>query len=976
MTLISRSFELRGFSCDSKANGETDFTGPTEFFDTGGRLAYLKAYAKEAREFFGGSAWDQFAVSEEQVSKSLAGLKPQPQPTVRQHLDDTQWKWLSCREGLREERQAIAESWLSHPGVRIDDGHLVFESKVNVERGFACQDWRFFLEWEIRISDAASEISLQLQGISLKICGGQLSCRTEGDWQAVGVVPRGEWFRLRLEMDLDPDEKGFNLYLNNTCLCDFCPLPGALPVEKLQMTFGTGTALRQLWGVGYHKMEFTDDVHTRDYPFTMKTFLDENFRAIPSAEGWQTCGYDDSDWQEATLPHVHGGERNRGEDLLLRKTFRVDKDRHIAFCCETLDPGGEVWLNGRIIHVQHNRRPLTLDLTEWVDSSRENVIAVRVFAHKVKHLMRHTCTDRYTGWFMGRAVIRSTAKQFVDHVAIFTRSIGEPAEVDIRIIAKNLEWGPEESESKDAQMFKGSLQVELKPWFPDEAAEPSVVCREPVRLHYMRPRETRITLQVPNAKRWSVDRPFLYSVHVKLLDNQDRVIDDSITTTGMRTLGQDGGIFRLNGEACAMNGALIFGMRPPLETLAKYIKCAPADWILREILMIKAMGANTIRMSIHDSVEGGVNDPRFAEAGDQLGVLFQWTTGAWVRTASPWMLDIEGLPAYMEQVINHPSIAMWQPANHPDFKYWEDDGADWFTKVYEAIAAVDTSRLIMPAPCTSGLQGPVDDGSKSIRGKRLDRRVPAWTAAMVTRGNFDVPTGYGKTWDVLRKWPYPKDWDGEQGWDRNGQVATYLASTKRACFDFESEESAAQPNWNLCKGKPYYKIRSYEINYDQGSIGRNLDFDEWELSQAWQAFSAYEAYRKKRWLGYDGMAWCTLHGGGNSGTYEKPAIDFHGYAKMVFYALRMSFQKVLAGSRNVDMVYGPEDKIEPMVLHYGEAREVHLTVRIVDSTGRIVEARRFDNIHLPEGRCCVDLPPFKAGVPQEGLYRIEYIVSE
>jgi len=559
---------------------------------------------------------------------------------------------------------------------------------------------------------------------------------------------------------------------------------------------------------------------------------------------------------------------------------------------------------------------------------------------------------------------------------VFTRSIGESAELDLRIIAKNLEWGPEENESKNGQLFKGSLQVELKPWFPDESAEPSVVCREPVRLHYMRPHETRMTLQVPNAELWSVDRPFLYSVHVKLLDGQDQVIDDSITTTGIRTLGQDGGVFRLNGEACAMNGALIFGMRPPLETLAKYIKCAPADWILREILMIKAMGANTIRMSIHDSVEGGVNDPRFAEAGDQLGVLFQWTTGAWVRTASPWMLDLEGLPAYMEQVINHPSIAMWQPSNHPNFKYWDDDGADWFTRVYDAIAAVDTSRLIMPVPCTSTLGAPVDDGSTSVRGKPCARHVRAWTAAMVTRGNFDAPTGYGKTWDVLRKWPYPKDWDGEQGWDRNGQVATYLASTERACFDFESEESAAQPNWNLCKGKPYYKIRSYEINYDQGSIGRNLDFDEWELSQAWQAFSAYEAYRKKRWLGYDGMAWCTLHGGGNSGTYEKPAIDFHGYAKTVFYVLRMSFQQVLGGSKNVDIVYGPEDKIEPMVLHYGEAREVNLTVRIVDSTGRSVEERRFDNIHLPEGRCCVDLPPFKADVPKEGLYRIEYIVSE
>ena len=43
--------------------------------------------------------------------------------------------------------------------------------------------------------------------------------------------------------------------------------------------------------------------------------------------------------------------------------------------------------------------------------------------------------------------------------------------------------------------------------------------------------------------------------------------------------------------------------------------------------------------------------------------------------------------------------------------------------------------------------------------------------------------------------------------------------------------------------------------------GREMTFDEWRLSQAWQAMSGYEAYRKKRWLDYDGMVWCTVDGG-------------------------------------------------------------------------------------------------------------------
>ena len=49
----------------------------------------------------------------------------------------------------------------------------------------------------------------------------------------------------------------------------------------------------------------------------------------------------------------------------------------------------------------------------------------------------------------------------------------------------------------------------------------------------------------------------------------------------------------------------------------------------------------------------------------------------------------------------------------------------------------------------------------------------------------------------------------------------YLNSKTHAWFDFENEESIGQPNWNLRKGKPMYKMYSYEIDEaDEGSIGR------------------------------------------------------------------------------------------------------------------------------------------------------------
>ncbi|MCP5109723.1 MAG: hypothetical protein GY953_02685, partial [bacterium] len=152
-----------------------------------------------------------------------------------------------------------------------------------------------------------------------------------------------------------------------------------------------------------------------------------------------------------------------------------------------------------------------------------------------------------------------------------------------------------------------------------------------------------------------------------LEDTSGQAIDDYVVTTGLRTVSQEGGTFRINGQPAMMNGALLFGYRPPLDKVAQWQRCAPSEWIVNDLLLLRRLNANTARMCHHDGPAGGINDPRYAEFADQLGILFQWSTGTWVRTSSPWQLDFKGLPLYVRQVRNHPSIAVWQPGNHPSF---------------------------------------------------------------------------------------------------------------------------------------------------------------------------------------------------------------------------------------------------------------------------------------------------------------------
>lgn len=178
----------------------------------------------------------------------------------------------------------------------------------------------------------------------------------------------------------------------------------------------------------------------------------------------------------------------------------------------------------------------------------------------------------------------------------------------------------------------------------------------------------------------------------------------------------------------------------------------------------------------------------------------------------------------------------------------------------------------------------------------------------------------------------------------------------------------AQPNWNLVKGKPWYRLHSYEWDYDVGTIGRRLTLEEWKASQAWQAFSAWESMKKQRYIDYDGFSWCCLHGGPNSVTYKKPIIDFLDHAKLAFWTNKMIFQPT------VDVVYGPADQITPVIMHLGEEKTVDLSVVVKDLEGKTLASKDYNSVALKKGRNKTVLDAWDFKAPGEGYYVVEYIV--
>jgi len=933
--VISQSFELRGVSGDLKADGVTDFKGKTAVFETDERVAFLNTYADIASAWFKDPELDTLAVDPVEAAAALAGIKPQPLPSVRRQIRlNSGWK----QAGSEVPDARPLRPWRTQPGVAVDKGALHLpEGRTELLDLCGSQGWRCELSWRAQLVKKQSRVSW--------------SCGKGGD-QIEGLSNADGWHSFRLQIDF-VEKRGY-YSVDGKRVADFPMNPPAGEPLPFSVTAAGEVALDDLLFIDYRPRD------TVRVPYEVVVLADDSFDVKPDLQGWNKTRRSGEGWTETELPAVRGGFREAGSDLLLRREVTLPAARRVWLEVEALDPSGEIYFNGKLAATVTNRKPVFVDVSS-IARSGSNLLAYRVNHHTVTNACLHAPADTAIGWSAGRTTLHllNSAVGLRDF-RVHTARLDSKGAADQmhRLILDNT----------GKKVFSGTLEISYRPWFP-EAGDCVSMRRMPVKVGAQTTCEVEMSMGVFAPELWSPERPALYAVSAKLFDALGKPLDDIITTTGIRTVAQSDGMFLLSDTPAMLNGAQIMGFRPvpAVENTARYNRCAPALTLISEMLAVKNMGGNLLRIHAHAAMTtpDGIHDPRIAEMADQLGLALMWGSPAWLREGDERLIGCDDMGAYIRDVYNHPSIVIWEMSNHPN-KFKEDPGTartDAFVRrTVNAVLAHDSSRLISPTTFWQHTAYANDLGTLDRKGNVITP-VAEYTHPLVTRGTQDAITGYGAEWSKLREWP-------------SGFAADCLKNRTRAWFNFEHEESAAQANWNLSTGWPWHHIRSYEKNYEKGSIGRVLDFNEWRASQGWQAFSAYESMRKQIYGGVSGFSWCTIEGGANSGTYEKPLLDPFGHAKLAWHIHRMVFQPVLAGSDDADTVYGPNDQITPCVFNLGPARAVDLTMTVKTVDGAVLDQKRFAGLQLASGRSLLRLPPVRPALPAKGLCIVEYTVID
>lgn len=438
-------------------------------------------------------------------------------------------------------------------------------------------------------------------------------------------------------------------------------------------------------------------------------------------EGAQAAEFDDSRWEELSLPHdwsVKGvlSPANASCTGFLpagigwyRKHFVIpscgadacskDGDGCDAGCCnggredryfiyfEGVSNRSTVWINGHLLGSRPSGYASFLyDLSPYLNRDGDNVIAVRVDHSRIADSRWYAGSGIYRNVWLTRASELHFAQWGVGYRTLSVKNGVASVMVDVEI---------------DGPLEKG-CSVEAK--LVDDGGK--VVASGKVKAE----RKIEIPLKVRNARLWDLDGCYMYRLEVALSRGKE-LIDRSVVNAGLRTLEFDADRgFALNGKWMKIKGVCLHHDAGVLGA------AVPEEFLIRRFQQLKELGANAIRTSHNPQ------SPMFYDLCDRMGFLvmdeafdeWEFNKKKWVEGWNVGRPSMDGTADFFEEWCerdvtdmvrrdrNHPSIFLWSIGNEVDYPndpyshpILDGDGSDFTQPVYGGYrpSAPDAMRI-------------------------------------------------------------------------------------------------------------------------------------------------------------------------------------------------------------------------------------------------------------------------------------------
>lgn len=554
--------------------------------------------------------------------------------------------------------------------------------------------------------------------------------------------------------------------------------------------------------------------------------------------------YDDSLWQQVAIPHdwsfengisisgdqkANGGYYSGGVGWY-RKTIEIPStwnEKRIYIEFDGVYMNSEVWINGHYL----GKRPygyirFRYDLSSFLKEGK-NTLAIRV-DNSLEPSARwyHPCGI----YAPVRLVV--TEEQFIapNGIYITTKQTEESAKIEV-----STSLGYKKSP-------KGKVILETS--VEDSNNQLLTSTQTSFRWGTTPSKEIKNELNLPKAKLWSPESPYLYILKSKII-HKGKVLDEVETRFGIRTIAWD-----------TETGFSLNGVMTKLRGVSEHYEGGPVGgaWtkpLLRwKLKLLKNMGVNAIRTAHNPA------PPMFYDLCDELGIMvMDELFDGWKRKAPQdygkqafsewWKRD---MTEWLTSNRNHPSIIIYSVGNETKGEIGK--------QLVELCHQLDPTKPVTSGHSSSQFMDVfgVNGGSEKKSFFSKERPNKAF-----------VSTEAPHTWQT-------RGYYRSKTWYRDGYKDKIVFDipdlTESEIFEYEWASPALWKN-----GKQHFNS-----SYDNGTV-RISARKNWELMRDLPWFSGHF-----RWTGFDyyGEAGY-VHGGWPFRLFMSGAIDVAGFEKDLFY---------------------------------------------------------------------------------------------
>ncbi len=344
---------------------------------------------------------------------------------------------------------------------------------------------------------------------------------------------------------------------------------------------------------------------------------------------------------------------------------------------EAVHGGAEYWLNGvKLGESSRIATPVDFELTEALRFDAPNGLAVSLVMDTISEqlsFMSGYAFHPLAG--LPRAVtLFALPEAHIERLHHTTLLDGEYRDAVLQVVC-------ELDEGKQAgQDF--SLEVELQA--PDGSLVPLPTKAFPIEWGRI-----KLNLLVEDPLKWSAEKPWLYTLKVKLLRG-DKKIETQTQRVGFRSVEVKGERLLVNGAPVKLAGV----NRHEIDPLTG--RAATAKWAELDARLFKAAAVNYVRTSHYPPTK------EWLEACDELGLYveveapFCWTRRSEQDDPAAEALFLDPTSAMVEFYRDHPSCILWSLGNESGYT---SDGPNELPPNYRTslrlVRRADTSRPVV-----------------------------------------------------------------------------------------------------------------------------------------------------------------------------------------------------------------------------------------------------------------------------------------